>query len=213
MKILAKIKIRRIISGYLAKWTETKKQSNHALASGICPKKHHEKTSKPTQPKQPRRREASSGGGCQREAELTGSVAKRSSEAGNPKVTSVWLRYRAQCSRFPAFANAPPSLHEQGAPPSEFRTKPATSNPGENRQRRREAATALTSCRRATPVPAAAETRPALRGRMSVASAAKGRAADLGSGGWLGFYPEVEARRRGHPRRARGERDGERSGS
>jgi len=68
------------------------------------------------------------------------------------------------------------------------------------RRRRREAATALTSCRRATPAPAAAATRPALRRRMSVASAANGRAADLG---WLGFYPEVEARRRGHPRRAR----------
>jgi hypothetical protein len=48
------------------------------------------------------------------------------------------------------------------------------------------------------------------RRRMSVASAAKGRAADLGSVGWLGFYPEVEARRRGHPRRERGEREGER---
>jgi len=143
-------------------------------------------------------------------------VAKRSSEAGNPKVTSVWLRYRAQCSRFPAFANAPPSLHETGRATIRIQNQTSHLEPGrviERRRRRREAATALTSCRRATPVPAAAETRPALRGRMSVASAAKGRAADLGSGGWLGFYPEVEARRRGHPRRARGERDGERSGS
>lgn len=29
----------------------------------------------------------------------TGSVAKRSSEAGNPKVTSVWLRYLAEFSK------------------------------------------------------------------------------------------------------------------
>ncbi|THU61465.1 hypothetical protein C4D60_Mb07t23560 [Musa balbisiana] len=40
------------------------------------------------------------------EIERTGSVAKRSRDAGNPKVTSVWLRYLAQCSRFPASAKA-----------------------------------------------------------------------------------------------------------
>lgn len=42
-----------------------------------------------------------------------------------------------------------------------------------------------------------------------------GEREDAGSGGvgGLGFYPEVEARRRGHPRRARGVREGERSGS
>ena len=36
----------------------------------------------------------------------TGSLAKRSREAGNPKVTSVWFRYLVQCSRFPASAKA-----------------------------------------------------------------------------------------------------------
>ncbi|URE18703.1 hypothetical protein MUK42_10488, partial [Musa troglodytarum] len=40
------------------------------------------------------------------EIERTGSVAKRSRDAGNPKVTSVWLRYLAQCSRLPASAKA-----------------------------------------------------------------------------------------------------------
>lgn len=38
--------------------------------------------------------------------ERTGSVAKRSREAENPKVTSDWFRYLTQCSRFPSSAKA-----------------------------------------------------------------------------------------------------------
>ena len=36
---------------------------------------------------------------------LTGSLAKRSREAGKPNVTSDWFKYLAQCSKLPASAN------------------------------------------------------------------------------------------------------------
>lgn len=39
-------------------------------------------------------------------AKRTGSLAKRSSEAGNPNITRVWFKYLIQCSKFPTSANA-----------------------------------------------------------------------------------------------------------
>lgn len=90
----------------------------------------------------------------------------------------------------------PPSLHEhQNSEPNHL-------EPESDAYTERESVTALTSCRRATAEAAGTATRSALRRRMSVASSAKTE--DAGSGGsGLGFYPEIEARRRGHPRRAR----------
>jgi hypothetical protein len=139
-------------------------------------------------------------------------VAKRSRDAGNPKVTSVWLRYRAQCSRFPAFANAPPSLHEHNhaakePPPSEpNRLEPKRG--GQREKGGRDGAYLMLACDGGG---CSCCDEACIGGRMLEAARGGPRIWGRPAGWGLGFYPEIEARRRRHPpQRAREREESER---